>query len=107
MERNTVGQRIREQRKSKHLTLEELADLSSLSPNFLGDVERGKRNLSLESFIAIVNALNISADLLIRDSVSSAQYVVDNEISEKIKALNPAARKMCCEVIDAIVKNLK
>jgi transcriptional regulator with XRE-family HTH domain len=54
-----VGEQIRTIRKSKGLTQEELADKSSLSFSYISDVERGTRNISLESLEKIIVSLEI------------------------------------------------
>ena len=60
-----VGKNIRRFRLANALTLEELAYRSQLHPNYLGDVERGKRNLSLTNLKKIADGLKKPvADLL-------------------------------------------
>lgn len=60
-----VGKNIRSLRLASSLTLEELAFRAQLHPNYLGDVERGKRNLSLTNLKKIADGLKKSvADLL-------------------------------------------
>ena len=64
-----LGQRIREQRKEKGWTIEQFAERVELSANYVGDLERGVKIPKLETFIRIVEVLDVSADVLIRDSV--------------------------------------
>lgn len=52
-----VGKNIRKFRLADSLTLEELAFRAQLHPNYLGDLERGKRNPSLVNLIKIANGL--------------------------------------------------
>ncbi|KRF31703.1 helix-turn-helix domain-containing protein [Paenibacillus sp. Soil787] len=54
-----VGEKIREIRKNKGLTQEELSEKAQIKYTYLGDVERGVRNISLESLEKIMNALEI------------------------------------------------
>jgi len=54
-----VGQKIRELRVKRSLTIEELAFRANLHPSYLGDLERGKRNPSLRNIARIADALNI------------------------------------------------
>ncbi|MGQ7887558.1 helix-turn-helix domain-containing protein [Paenibacillus sp. WC2504] len=54
-----VGEKIREIRKHKGLTQEELSERAQIKYTYLGDVERGVRNISLESLEKIMNALEI------------------------------------------------
>jgi phage repressor protein C with HTH and peptisase S24 domain len=54
-----MANRIREFRKSKSVTLEDLAAQTGLSTSFLSRMEAGKRGLSLESTIRIAAALGV------------------------------------------------
>ena len=51
-----IGKNIQAARKQKNLSREALAELSGLSANFIGNIERGEKAVSLESFISIANA---------------------------------------------------
>lgn len=61
------GQRLREQRIKHGLTLEQLAEKSELSSNYIGMVERGLKEPGLATIVKLLNALNISADTLLCD----------------------------------------
>lgn len=64
-----VGQRIRAARKRRGLSQSELGELTGVSSAYISYLENGERNMSVEIFIEIVNALNISADELLIDNV--------------------------------------
>ena len=55
-----LGQRIRSHRTAKGLSQEKLAELSSCHPTYIGQIERGEKNATIESIEKIVSALNIS-----------------------------------------------
>lgn len=59
--RNTVGDRIRAIRKAKGFTQQQLAELSNLDDAYIGAVERGERNFSIDTLEKIVVALKIQA----------------------------------------------
>ena len=54
------GSRVRELRKEKNLTQSELAELIGLSPNFIGMVERGERNTSVDKIFKLAAAFEIT-----------------------------------------------
>jgi len=54
------GDRIRELRKEKQLSQEELAFKAGVHRTYLGSIERGERNPSLRNISAIAAALGIS-----------------------------------------------
>lgn len=50
--------------------MDKLAEKADLSVNYVGDLERGVKMPSLDAFIRIVEALDVPADVLIRDSAA-------------------------------------
>ena len=93
-----LGQRIREQRKEKGWTIEQFAERVDLSANYVGDLERGVKIPKLETFIRIVEVLDVSADVLIRDSVASASHVADDELCKKLSQLTPGQKKAAIDI---------
>ena len=87
------GQRLREQRIKHGLTLEQLAEKSELSSNYIGMVERGLKEPGLATMVKLLNALNISADTLLCDLVPSASHVTDDEIRKRLEGLTPIQEK--------------
>ena len=59
-----LGQRIRNCRTAKHLSQEKLAELSGVHPTYIGQIERGEKNATIESIEKISAALNISLSKL-------------------------------------------
>lgn len=54
-----IGQRIRNYRLQVGLSQEKIAELSGCHPTYIGQVERGEKNATLESIEKIAMALNI------------------------------------------------
>jgi len=57
----SVGNRIRELRKAKGWTQEQLAEAAGLHYSYIGGVERGDRNISLETLEKIITGLTVPA----------------------------------------------
>lgn len=53
------GKRLKTLRLDKELTQLELAEILDMSPNFIGMIERGERNTTVENVFKIARALNI------------------------------------------------
>ncbi len=66
--RRIVGQKIRAYRKQAGLSQEKLAEKASLSYKYLGEVERGYVNVSLDSLTRIAKALKVRLRELVRDA---------------------------------------
>lgn len=55
------GQEIRRRRQALNLTLEQLAEASGLTPNYIGTIENGKRDPSLSTVMALAKGLRTEA----------------------------------------------
>jgi transcriptional regulator with XRE-family HTH domain len=64
--RKKLGDNIREKRQALSLSQEGLAEQAGLHRTYVGAVERGERNVSLDNIVAIARALGVSACDLFR-----------------------------------------
>ena len=71
--RRLVGDRIRFLRKAKGWSQEELGEYAALSYKFIGEIERGTVNPSLDTLLGISNALQIEIAKLFSND---RQYVL-------------------------------
>jgi transcriptional regulator with XRE-family HTH domain len=62
---NIVAKNVRIYRESKGLTQQELADLADLHRNYILEVEKGSRNLTIITLEKIAQALNIQPERLL------------------------------------------
>ena len=106
MDKLTMGDRIKEARKKNGLTQEQLAERLDVSVEFVGQIERGLKLPSMQVFIKIVEVLKVSADYLLRDSVSTGQLFGDNAIGRKIDKLKPKQKIALEALIDTYIQFL-
>lgn len=66
-----LGKRIREERNKLNLTQEQLAEDINISTAYIGQIERGERNLTLDKLIKIANRLGVTVDYLLYDYIDS------------------------------------
>lgn len=59
-----LGHRIRKYRKGKGYTQEELSSKCNLHPTYIGQIERGEKNPSIESIYKICKALELKTAVL-------------------------------------------
>ncbi|MFS0728341.1 helix-turn-helix domain-containing protein [Paenibacillus sp. 1P07SE] len=76
-----IGKAIRELRKSRNMTQEQLAELTDTAFSYIGSIERGGQNVTIETLEKIAHALHIGVfDLL-------ALCQKENETIRKIDTL--------------------
>lgn len=106
MERMALGKRIREARIQKGYTQQDLADRAEIGTVYLSEIERGVKMPSLKIFVRIIDALEVSADYVLRDELPSGKEYICMEITEKLLALTPGQRKTATDILNAYLDNL-
>ena len=101
-----MGDRIKEARKNQKVTQEQLAERLDVSVEFIGQIERGLKLPSMQVFVKLIEALNVSADYLLRDSVSTGQLFGENALGRKIENLKPKQRIALEALIDTYIQYL-
>ena len=61
------GRAVRRRREALGISQEELADRADLHRTYIGDVERGERNISLVNIVKLAKALGVKAGALMPD----------------------------------------
>jgi transcriptional regulator with XRE-family HTH domain len=104
MENNKIGKRIKHYREAAGLSQERLAEATELSTNFISYIERGIRQPSLENFINIANALNISSDILLYDVlINPKQQEQLSDYMSRIEKLPPKEKQRIIAVLEAML----
>lgn len=67
-----LGDALRVFRKARGLTQETLGDRSGLTTNYVGDTERGERNVSVRALWQLADGLGVPASELLRESERQA-----------------------------------
>ncbi len=55
-----IGQRVRAYRRQQHLTQEALAEQAGLHPTYIGQIERGEKNLTVATLEKLLDAMDVS-----------------------------------------------
>ena len=72
----TIGQRVKEARKKKHLSQADLAEAVEKSTSYISYMETGLKCMSLETLVDIANALDVSADYILAGKSVGTQYPI-------------------------------
>ena len=106
MEKEALGQRIREAREGKRITRKILAATAGIGEVYLGEIERGLKMPSLNIFIKITEALGIPADYILRDELTSGKTYIYDDITNKLNGLTPKQRKTASDILNAYIRNI-
>jgi len=101
----SIGKNLRKYRLEKKLRQEDLAERAGLSTNYIGMVERGEKIPSLETFITILNVLEVSADMVLSDVLVKGYQVKNSILAERIGTLSKDERERIYAVIDTLIQH--
>ena len=77
-----LGARIRQARSARNMSQMELAEICGISVPYVSDVERGKKCFSVDILLRIAQALQVSADWLLRLDIPQTDYTYHAEAAE-------------------------
>lgn len=100
--RARVGSRLREWRQRRGLTQEQLAERSGLSYKFIGEIERGTGNPTVETLGRLAAALDVDLSELLRAGEPSRGPAVSYTLSAKEIQFVREARESLDHLIDRL-----
>lgn len=98
-----IGSRIREIRIKRKMSQAELAEKTQICLPHISDIELGKTKMKLSTFVSITEALQVSADSILRSNVPEVNNIYQSEFAELLSDCSP----MEIDSIIKIVKELK
>ena len=104
MDAIAVGRRIKAARKVKHMTQEKLAETIDLSTDHISVIERGVKVPRLDTFVAIANALEVSADDLLIDVVDHAAQHQISELGEELASVPVEQQRRILNAVRAFLE---
>lgn len=92
-----IGQRIRAIRTARGMSQAELGFAAQLATSNISDIELGKTKMWLSTFVRIVEALQVSADSILRPDVPEVNGLYQKEYAQLLADCTPSE-------IEAIMK---
>ena len=86
------------------MTQAQLAEAVDLSDNYISSIERGKAIPSLETFIMICNALDVTADMMLTDSVYRTNEYLKESIAVKLARCSKRNMRIIERFIDLLLE---
>lgn len=102
-----IGVRVRRLRRARGLTQQALAELSGQEPSNISHIERGATKLSLPTLVNLANALGVTVDQLLCDSVAASGAVYQQELSQLLSDCTHWELQVLTETVRALKKNLR
>lgn len=102
-----IGTRIRRLRKAQGLTQQTLAELSDQEPSNISHIERGATKLSLPTLVSIANALGVTADQLLCDSIAASGTVYRQELMALLADCSHWELRLITETIRTLREGLR
>lgn len=116
LDNRALGQRIRGQREKLGLSREDMAEIVGLSVYYVGQLERGERQMSLPVLVALASCLHVSLDyLVLGKKVVGDNYVKDapgsytagdvenQELSELLARCSPREIELIGKIVKVII----
>ncbi len=99
-----IGERLRSYRKRAGLSQEGLAEKAGLHNTYIGQLERGEKNATLESIEKVATALQLPFEVLFENLIPySENNRVVNDCYNKIVSLSNEDQQAICEIIERII----
>ena len=102
-----IGSRIRAVRLERKMTQEQLANAVNLGVTHISHIETGSSIPSLQSFIAILNALNCSADELLCRELVTTQEIKNHWLIELVSDCSIEETKVLSDTLKALKQSLR
>lgn len=102
-----IGRRIRAERNKQNLSQEKLAEMVDVGTTHISHIETGNTIPSMKTFIAIINALNLSSDELLRNHIQKAKHLFESELAEIIKDCSDAEARIITDTAKALKNSLR
>ena len=94
-----LGKNIRQRRLLAGLRQEDLAEMCNYSISHIGQVEKANTIPSLDTVVRIANALHVTVDQLLYESIDQKEGIYLRDLERRIMNLPVASRITACEAM--------
>lgn len=105
-----IGQRIRMFRIKRGWKQSDLAEKSGVEPSNISHIERAATKLSFPTLVSIANALEVSLDEIVYNSLIKNKHIYVKEIDELVGDCDPKELSSIIQIIrttKGIIRNYK
>lgn len=102
-----IGKRIKIARIKADLTQERLSEIVDISPTHISNIETGTTRVSLTSIVKIANALSVTVDDLLCDSVVHTKVQFERDIAALLEDCDEYEIRMVKDMTEALITTLR
>ena len=102
-----IGKRIKIARIKADLTQERLAEMVEISPTHMSNIETGTTRVSLTAIVSLANALSVTVDDLLCDSVVKSKVQFEKDIAGILADCDEYEIRMVKEMAQALKETLR
>ena len=102
-----IGKRVKVARIKANMKQEQLAEIISVSPTHLSNIETGTTRVSLQTIVRLANALSVSADDLLCDNVVKAKVQFEKDIAGIIEDCDAYEIRVIADIAKSVKDTLR
>lgn len=102
MDNNTLGERVKKERKRLNLTQEQLGEVADVTSAYIGQIERNERTPSLKRLKKVAKQLGVSVDYLIVGANSSSN--MNEDLRKELEGISENQKMLIIELIRIVKK---
>ena len=102
-----IGKRLKEVRKNKGLTQDQLSEKMGVSIAYLSKVETGKIHINLERLSQICNILGITEGEILNGVSNNSEQYLNSEFASILKNSSAKKQKLAYKVLQVILDEME
>ena len=102
-----IGERLKKARIANKMSQQELATKANIALPHISDIEHGKKSMKLITFVKIIEALQVSADSILRADVPAVNHLYQSEVSELLEDGSPSEVEALKKIILQVKETMK
>ncbi len=106
-ELQVLGAKVKAIRQKRGYTQAQLAEYVDCSNTYVSLLEKGAKCMSLDMFIFVANALNVSADELLQDLLENTVAVSNHEFAALVADCTTYEKRILIDLIVSAKKTLR
>ena len=104
---NQLGKRIKRYRLKSHFTQEQLADKLDVATSTIAHAENGTSKPSLPLLLKVANALNVTLDQLVCDSLPVIDAYIEKDIADLLADCTTTEKQIIRDIISVTKETIR